>query len=83
MMHDFFLSVDIDENTDKAALVDVLYEAGCSDALVLLGEPGVVTLNFIREASSFEEAVVSARANLNRVFCGRPALLSTMEDYFL
>lgn len=53
-----------DENHD--ALVERLYEAGCDDALVGLGVPGQLGLEFIREASSAEEAILSALADVKR-----------------
>ena len=53
-----------DENHD--ALVERLYEAGCDDALVGLGVPGQLGLEFIREASSAEEAILSALADVTR-----------------
>ena len=43
-----------------------LYEAGCDDALVGLGVPGQLGLEFIREASSAEEAILSALADVRR-----------------
>src|SRR3990167_3343335 len=53
-----------DANHD--ALVERLYEAGCDDALVGLGVPGQLGLEFIREASSAEEAILSALADVRR-----------------
>jgi hypothetical protein len=47
----------VDEKTDS--LEDCLYEAGCSDALINFRN-GTVYLEFDRESSSFEEAVISA-----------------------
>lgn len=41
-----------------------LGEAGCTDALVGLGLPGYVGLDFIREAPSAEEAILSALADV-------------------
>ena len=41
-----------------------LGEAGCTDALVGLGLPGYVGLEFIREAGSAEAAVLSALADV-------------------
>ena len=53
-----------DANHDE--LVERLYEAGCDDALVGLGVPGQLGLEFIREASSAEEAILSALADVRR-----------------
>jgi predicted DNA-binding transcriptional regulator AlpA len=48
---------NVDENTGD--LEDSLYESGCDDALINF-KNGAVYLEFDREASSLEEAVVSA-----------------------
>ena len=47
-------------------LVDALYEAGCDDALVGSAD-GVQYLDFDREASSMEEAILSAVADVERL----------------
>lgn len=46
-------------NDTTAGLEDVLFEAGCDDALVNVRN-GTVYLDFDREALSFEDAVISA-----------------------
>lgn len=48
---------NVDENTPK--LEDTLYEANCDDSLINF-RSGAVYLDFDREASSLEEAVISA-----------------------
>lgn len=48
---------NVNENTNE--LEDSLYEAGCDDALINY-KNGAVYLEFYREASSLEEAVISA-----------------------
>lgn len=45
---------------DADALVDRLSQAGCTDALVGIGLPGRLALDFSREAASAETAIVSA-----------------------
>jgi hypothetical protein len=50
-------------------MANALYEAGCSDALVGSCD-GVVTVDFDREADSFEEAVRSAIADVMRANIG-------------
>lgn len=52
---------NIPENIDN--LEDSLYEAGCDDALINFRN-GAVYLDFDREASSLEEAVISAIKNI-------------------
>ncbi len=51
---------------DLDAVVDRLGEAGCDDALVGLGLPGQVGLDFIREADSAQEALLTALADVRR-----------------
>lgn len=55
-----------DEETDPIALVERLGAAGCDDALVGIGQPGRLALEFSREAASAEEAVHSALAEVKR-----------------
>jgi len=43
--------------------LDALYEAGCDDALVGIGLPGYIGLDFCREAESASEAISSAIEN--------------------
>lgn len=51
-------------------LVDKLGEAGCTDALVGLGVPAQVALEFVREASSSQEAILSALTAVKRALPG-------------
>ena len=55
---------NVNENTPE--LEDTLYEAGCDDALIQYRN-GAVYLDFDREASSLEEAVVSAIKDVKSV----------------
>ncbi|NKQ12738.1 helix-turn-helix transcriptional regulator [Pseudomonas sp. SST3] len=55
---------DDDRNPD--ALVERLGEAGCDDALVGIGQPGRLALEFTREAESADAAVRSALADVRR-----------------
>lgn len=52
-------------DTSKERYEDALYEAGCKDALVVVVD-GTMYLDFDREAPSYEEAVVSAKMNVER-----------------
>jgi len=57
--------------TDNAAeFLDALYEAGCSDALVGIAEPGSVVLTFSRQAVSFKAATDSAKEDVVRAIPG-------------
>lgn len=53
-----------DDDRDMEALVERLGEAGCDDALVGIGQPGRLALEFTREAESAEAAVRSALADV-------------------
>ena len=55
-----------DDDCDPDVLVERLGEAGCDDALVGLGQPGRLALEFTREAADADEAVRSALADVNR-----------------
>ncbi|MNF88466.1 hypothetical protein D3C84_709610 [compost metagenome] len=46
--------------------MDRLAEAGCDDALVGVGQPGHLALEFIREASSADEAIEGALEDVRR-----------------
>lgn len=47
-------------DNDHDAIMRRLGDAGCTDALVGFGVPGYVGLDFVRDASSAEDAIVSA-----------------------
>ncbi|MBY5983037.1 DNA-binding protein [Halomonas sp. DP5Y7-2] len=51
-------------DSDLDALVERLGAAGCDDALVGVGQPGRLALEFSREADSAEEAVRTALADV-------------------
>jgi hypothetical protein len=53
-------------HADPGACVDALMREGCDDALVGIGKPGHIALDFTREAASAEEAVISALAAVKR-----------------
>lgn len=53
-----------DEDREADALVERLGEAGCDDALVGIGQPGRLALEFTREAVDADEAVRSALADV-------------------
>lgn len=65
--YDFLLKFDLPgPDVDPDEFVDALYEAGCDDATVGIGQHGRVALNFTREAASAVEAVSSAIADVKR-----------------
>lgn len=55
-----------DHDSDLDALVERLGAAGCDDALVGVGQPGRLALEFSREADSAQEAVHSALADVKK-----------------
>ena len=55
-----------DADRDPDALVERLGEAGCDDALVGIGQPGRLALEFTREAADADEAVRSALADVRQ-----------------
>ena len=66
--YDFTLKFGLsDPGLDPEIYVDQLYEAGCDDALIGLGKQGEIALNFIREATSAKEAILSAMADVKGV----------------
>jgi predicted DNA-binding transcriptional regulator AlpA len=55
-----------DHDRDPDGLVERLGEAGCDDALIGIGQPGRLALEFTREADSADAAVRSALADVRR-----------------
>lgn len=53
-------------DSDHSALVERLGAEGCDDALVGVGQPGRVALEFVRESKTAETALVSALADVKR-----------------
>ena len=67
MEYIFTLKYQLDKHeSDSEALVERLGEAGCDDALVGIGQPGRLALEFTREAESAKAAVRSALADVKR-----------------
>lgn len=55
-----------DDDRDLDAWVERLGEAGCDDAMVGIGQPGRLALEFTREAESADAAMYSALADVRR-----------------
>jgi len=55
-----------EQDRDLDALVERLGAAGCDDALVGVGQPGRLALEFSRDANSAEEAVRTALVDVKR-----------------
>lgn len=55
------------DNANAENYLDLLYEAGCDDALPGIGKLGYLSLDFIRESSSAFEAIKSAVENVKSI----------------
>ena len=53
-------------DTDTDELVERLGAAGCEDAMVGVGQPGRIALDFSREARSAKAAIVSAMMTIKK-----------------
>lgn len=58
------------EATDAGDVIESLGRAGCTDALVGIGQPGRVALRFTREAGSASKAVVGALSDVKSAVPG-------------
>ncbi|MNY68834.1 hypothetical protein D3C86_2066620 [compost metagenome] len=47
----------LSDDNDTDAILDRLAEEGCDDALVGVGQPGRLALEFVREAPSAHDAI--------------------------
>ena len=54
------------DESNMDALVERLAEEGCDDALVGVGQPGRLALEFVREAPSAHDAVEGAIEDVHR-----------------
>lgn len=71
MEYTFTLKYRLPESeTDMDALVERLGKAGCTDALIGIGMPGRLGLEFSREAKTAQEAIRSAFANVKSAIPG-------------
>lgn len=67
MEYTFILKYQLaDDDRDADALVERLGEAGCDDALVGIGQPGRLALEFTRDAADAATAVRSALTDVRR-----------------
>ena len=55
-----------EDDRDHERIVERLGEAGCDDALVGIGVPGRIALEFAREADNAQDAVRTALADVDR-----------------
>ena len=69
--YDFILKFDLPEkDTDPEQFVDALYEAGCDDASVGIGQNGRIALNFIRQSNTAFDAISSAIIDVKKAIPG-------------
>lgn len=67
MEFEFKLTYTLPHNqTEADQLMNKLSAEGCTDALVGLGVAGQISLEFVREASTAEEAIMSATKDVMR-----------------
>ena len=67
MEYEFILKYALaDEHTNAEQYLDALFEAGCDDATIGTGKTGAIALEFVREAASADEAVLSAIADVKK-----------------
>ena len=79
--YDFTLKFDITSlEFEPESLLDQFYEAGCDDAIIGIGRPGRIALNFTREARSALEAVSSALKDVNKVI-PKAKLIEATPDF--
>ena len=53
-------------DADPESFIESLMKEGCDDALIGIGSPGRIALDFTREAGSAEQAVMSALSDVKR-----------------
>jgi predicted DNA-binding transcriptional regulator AlpA len=81
MEYDFELKFRLPADSPTAdELVERLGAAGCDDALVGIGQPGRIALDFSREAESAKEAIVSALADVRKAIPGAK-LIEVSPDF--
>ena len=56
----------LSDDNDMDAIMDRLAEAGCDDALVGVGQPSRLALEFVREAASVHDAIEGAIEDVRR-----------------
>ncbi len=62
-MNDYHFTLIVLGEAEFEDVIDPLYEAGCDDATISYSG-GVIFLNFTRESTDFEDAVLSAIADI-------------------
>jgi hypothetical protein len=79
--YDFTLKFDIAAlECEPETLLDQLYQAGCGDAMIGIGQAGRIAMNFTRDAKSASEAVSSALSDVNKAI-PQAKLIEATPDY--
>jgi hypothetical protein len=69
--YEFVLNFNLPQRDgEPEKYLDALYEAGCNDASVGIGQYGMIGLDFTREAPSAEDALRSAIADVQKAIPG-------------
>lgn len=66
------------DDNDMDAIMDRLAEEGCDDALVGVGQPGRLALEFVREAPSAHDAIEGAKEDVRRAVPNARLIESTL-----
>jgi hypothetical protein len=78
--YDFILKFDLpDHDTDPEQFVEALYESGCDDASVGIGQQGRIALNFIRQSESALDAISSAISDVKKAIPGVKLIEATPD----
>jgi hypothetical protein len=81
MVFTFTLNYQLEPGeSDVDALVERLAEEGCDDALVGVGQPGRLALEFIREAPSADDAIAGVIEDVRRAVPGARLVLSSADE---
>lgn len=78
--YDFILKFELPgHDTDPEQFVDALYESGCDDASVGIGQQGRIALNFIRQSESALDAILSAISDVKKAIPGVKLIEATPD----
>lgn len=78
--YDFILKFNLpDHDADPEQFVEALYESGCDDASVGIGQQGRIALNFIRQSESALDAISSAISDVKKAIPGVKLIEATPD----
>lgn len=78
--YDFILKFNLpDHDADPEQFVEALYEYGCDDASVGIGQQGRIALNFIRQSESALDAISSAISDVKKAIPGVKLIEATPD----